>query len=976
RCCQSTAISVTQLLLLLLLSLAAAAVPAASTSGHPVIDLSDDTPAGVVLDNLDRRFNLGGSQTAWSLLKVMNLPNSAGSVIVDGLAINRTSAELYTLRRLDRDDLCRPASSAYGQRRQRQTRHPAATPCSPANCLCPSSGRPGSTRIEELVLRLADDNDNRPTFSSSSATLQVAEGEKSPARLSGMSGADLTLSLTAADPDQGANGRVEYRLVNAEAGEDLPFSLDKDSDGRFKRMSVVTNRVLDREEKDRYTLHLLAVDSGRNQLTGTLTLNVLVTDVNDERPVFEQGVYHSQPLREDSPVGSPVATVLATDKDFGQNGVVDYSLTGGRHAGMFRVTRTADGRGAVSLARRIDAESAKLDPASGEAVLELLVVATDRGSPRRSSEAKLVVTVTDVNDETPEVTVIYFSNDPQQAGRGLVAENTPNSARPRRRLRPGGEVDCKLSDTPGADGLLVGGFVLSASTSSSSSQRDRMYTLRSTRSLDREQRPTLELAVVCTDRGHRRATIRLRIVDQNDNAPRFLVPPGGAFRFHLPENEPRQQRRSLGFVTAKDADEEPNNKLVYSLLPTSPASWIDGAFQIDASTGEMFAVRPFDREDPRLAAPELLTGASVAAGRRSEAQVTLQVFGVGLGPTHTDTATVVVTIEDRNDNAPRFRSSEYKFRVAEEAKDYRKVGTVAADDADESDASAIEYRIDHDVDHEIRRLFRLDQTTGTINLLDRARQGDQEHLRISGAGVRRNRDGVRHTGTATVFVEVTDVNDCRPRFLQPSDGQVLKLPVGATAGYSLLEAKAIDSDLHDNGRVSYSLIDATNSGLQIDSSSGTLYVIKSVTRLGEGQPEQFPLTIQARDHGNPSSLSSTVRVWVRIVDSSEYPAASGGPDGASGGGSGGRNAGKDSYSASHRMRATVVIGLIVFFFLLLVLAAAAALVLLRPCRRRGRPVQFQSGEPDSRRSRSNFIGGVDGGVGEKVDDGEEAGSIG
>uniref|UniRef100_A0A1I8IBW9 Protocadherin-16-like n=1 Tax=Macrostomum lignano TaxID=282301 RepID=A0A1I8IBW9_9PLAT len=906
--------SVTQLLLLLLLllSLAAAAVPAASTSGHPIIDLSDDTPAGAVLDNLDRRFNLGGSQTAWSLLKVMNLPNSAGSVIVDGLAINRTSAELYALRRLDRDDLCRPASSGYGQRRQRKTRHPCCDslqPCElPLAIVRPVADRPGSTRIEELVLRLADDNDNRPTFSSSSATLQVAEGEKSPARLSGMSGADLTLSLTAADPDQGANGRVEYRLVNAEASEDLPFSLDKNSDGRFKRMSVVTNRVLDREEKDRYTLHLLAVDSGRNQLTGTLTLNVLVTDVNDERPVFEQRVYHSQPLREDSPVGSPVANVLATDKDFGQNGIVDYSLTGGRHAGMFRVTRTADGRGAVSLARRIDAESAKLDPASGEAVLELLVVATDRGSPRRSSEAKLVVTVTDVNDETPEITVIYFSNDPQQAGRGLVTENAPNVDVARVHARdgdsgPGGEVDCKLSDTPGgADGLLVGGFVLAASTSSSSSQRDRMYTLRSTRSLDREQRPTVELAVVCTDRGHPpvsltgSATIRLRVVDQNDNAPRFLVPPGGAFRFHLPENEPpqtvsateqRQQRRSLGFVTAKDADEEPNNKLVYSLLPTSPASWMDGAFQIDASTGELFAVRPFDREDPRLAAPELLTGASVAAGRRSKAQVTLQVSVSDSDPTHTDTATVVVTIEDSNDNAPRFRSLEYKFRVAEEAKDYRKVGTVAADDADESDASAIEYRIDHDVDHEIRRLFRLDQTTGTINLLDRldreTRSTYEFRVLALDGKTSSNRDGVRHTGTATVFVEVTDVNDCRPRFLQPSDGQVLKLPVGATAGYSLLEAKAIDSDLHDNGRVSYSLIDATNSGLQIDSSSGTLYVIKSVTRLGEGQPEQFPLTIQARDHGNPSSLSSTVRVWVRIVDSSEYPAASGGPDDAAGG---------------------------------------------------------------------------------------------
>uniref|UniRef100_A0A1I8FQR7 Cadherin domain-containing protein n=1 Tax=Macrostomum lignano TaxID=282301 RepID=A0A1I8FQR7_9PLAT len=775
RCCQSQSTQLTQLLLLLLLSLAEPLGKSRSRIDlrpFPVID-DDDTPASAGwADNLDPTCSTSAAAAAWSLLK-------------------------------GRDALCRRPTAPTAADASDQTGSLLlATPSARANCLC---HRP----------------DRLPT---GRARTQDCKSSSSAAGRQRQRGPTLLQQLGDSSVAEGANGgeipagqRGSWRAICRSV-------LAKEGDGRFKRKSPWSpNRVLDREEKDRWkadvgsndehTGTLLAVELRSKQLTGTLNTPDVWHRRQRRTPNSRQEGFTQSPLREDSPVGHRGATVLVrTDKDSGRMGRGLLRLTGAGYAACSASTkRDCDDRGAVVHAR---------DGDSG----------------------------------------------------------------------PGGEVDCKLSDTAGgADGLLVGGFVLSAS------QRDRMYTPE-----------VYSISFWTGSSGHVGAgsglhrpadtaarTIRLRIVDQNDNArgfwclPRRRIPISPCRRMSPGSSEDLSDSSQ-----PRTPDEEPNNKA--GVLPVADVSSfrIDGAFQIDASTGEMFAVRPVRSRGPEAGGARAPDWRSVAAA----APAPRHNVGVGLGPD-----------PHRHGHS---RAPEYKFRVAEEAKDYRKVGTVAADDADESDASAIEYRIDHDVDHEFDAYSAWTRPPGTKTAAGQARQGDQEHLRISGAGVRR----------------------------RPSP----QAAVGATAGYSLLEAKAIDSDLHDNGRVSYSLIDATNSGLQIDSSSGTLFNSSSL--------------------GSNSGLQ---RISCRIWGTRRCLRR----------GSGGRNAGKDSYSASHRMRATVVIGLIVFFFLLLVLAAAAALVLLRPCRRADARCSSKAASPTVEEVAAILSAASTGGVGEKVDDGEEAGRL-
>ena len=75
---------------------------------------------------------------------------------------------------------------------------------------------------------------------------------------------------------------------------------------------------LDREEISTLTLELLALDSGTPRLTGTGTLNVIVEDVNDHSPTFENDVYFLS-TEENVEIGTPLDKVLAFDRDIGLN---------------------------------------------------------------------------------------------------------------------------------------------------------------------------------------------------------------------------------------------------------------------------------------------------------------------------------------------------------------------------------------------------------------------------------------------------------------------------------------------------------------------------------------------------------------------------------------------------------------------------------------------------------------------------------
>ncbi|PAA61066.1 hypothetical protein BOX15_Mlig014758g1, partial [Macrostomum lignano] len=539
---------------LALVSLSLLLATSSAAQATAPISINDDTPAGSTI--VDLRSVLTNNQIADSAdLKILNHQDP----IVNCLAINGTV--LYATRLVDRDSLCRePLIQRYVK--------PCCLDSEPCELWLQLSHKAAQSNvlIPKLRLRLLDSNDNAPTFRRASLQVEVQEGERGR-RIS-------SPDFLAADPDQGDNSRLTYRLES----DDDEFSFALENSNR-RPVVLKTNRALDREKTDSYSLRLLAVDNGRPQRTGTLSITVLVLDINDETPVFEKSLYVAS-VPENAPKNTPVVTVRAVDGDQGANGRVSYRISPGEYANHFDVSNQPDGSGLVKLKYQLDAD--QLVHRGGK--IDLYVGAMDHGSPQRSAEeARIEVTVSNVNDERPEIEVIPLSSG--------VPENSPDIPVARVEVKDRdshlSSLSCRVEDPEGGGG---GGFVLRDDLSSAlpsgnfAGHQSRGFVLRSERPLNRELRSTVQLIIVCLDGGglNGTAVVRFRVSDRNDNPPRFQKP---VFQFHLPENTPPPENYRIGIIKANDKDEGENARIAYSLEPSADAD----AFHLDAQTGQLFA---------------------------------------------------------------------------------------------------------------------------------------------------------------------------------------------------------------------------------------------------------------------------------------------------------------------------------------------------------------------------------------------------
>uniref|UniRef100_A0A3B4WQ85 Si:dkey-1m11.5 n=1 Tax=Seriola lalandi dorsalis TaxID=1841481 RepID=A0A3B4WQ85_SERLL len=157
--------------------------------------------------------------------------------------------------------------------------------------------KPRSTTAAFSVTVL-DINDSAPQFSPETLILHVMENEEDPAQ--------LTHQLSALDKDLGVNSQLTYFIQNG------------NSDGLFSITPNGTFQILhslDREKESLYIVTIIAVDS-LPPLTGTLTVQVIVDDINDNRPEFTEEDYNTI-VSEDSPTGTVFAMIMASDIDEG-----------------------------------------------------------------------------------------------------------------------------------------------------------------------------------------------------------------------------------------------------------------------------------------------------------------------------------------------------------------------------------------------------------------------------------------------------------------------------------------------------------------------------------------------------------------------------------------------------------------------------------------------------------------------------------
>ncbi|XP_074012179.1 protocadherin gamma-A12-like [Numenius arquata] len=450
----------------------------------------------------------------------------------------------------------------------------------------------GEMQVYGIEVEITDINDNAPSFKESEVEERISE-TTSP-------GWRFPLA-EAHDPDVGRNSLQSYELSG-----DEHFSLAVQAGpGGDQRPELVLAKALDREEAAFHEVVLRASDGGEPPRTGTARIRVLVVDANDNAPAFSQAEYTVR-VAEDVPVGSVLVTVTATDADDGINGDVKYSLKKATDLAteLFQLDPKT---GAITLVRSLDFEDVES--------YELKVQARDGGG--LFDTAKVDITVTDVNDNTPELSVTsQLSTISEDAPPGtvvaLVHVQDPDSG-------ANGQVSCSL------DGGVP--FRLSRS-------RGSYYSVLTARELDREEVSEYNVTVLAADGGspslRSSAVLALRVLDVNDNAPVFAE---ARYSARVPENN--AAGALLLRVRAWDADWGANARVRYRLwegrVRGAPLS---SYVSVQAETGALYALRSFDYEEVR----------EVGLWVRAED---------GGAPALSSNVSVRLEIVDENDNAPQ-----------------------------------------------------------------------------------------------------------------------------------------------------------------------------------------------------------------------------------------------------------------------------------------------------------------------------------
>ncbi|XP_077589327.1 protocadherin alpha-6-like isoform X11 [Stigmatopora nigra] len=418
--------------------------------------------------------------------------------------------------------------------------------------------RSGTLNVSIVVL---DSNDNRPMFGND--VYEVVIPENIPTGTS-------IFKLNASDPDEGINGEIEYafsKTLSRHVHE--LFELDKITG------EIRVKGPIDYEEYNLHELDVEASDKATPPSTGECRIIIKVGDVNDNAPRI-QVTSVSNTVSEDSKPGTVISLISVTDKDSDVNGKIISQIA--NNVPFELKPSYKENTYSVVTKTFLDREDISF--------YELIIKATDCGEPPLSAFQTLSIQVSDVNDNKPDFR--------QSSAEFYVVENNIAGA---------ALFSVSASDKDVEQNAAVSYHIHRAGKTNDivsflniNSENGQISALKS---FDFETLKSFNFQVVATDGGSpplsSNVTVKVFILDQNDNAPVILHPVSSNGSAEGVEEIPRNLKSGdlVTKVRAYDADIGYNGWLLFSFGQVTDHS----LFTLDRYTGQIRTLRSLTEKD-------------------------------------------------------------------------------------------------------------------------------------------------------------------------------------------------------------------------------------------------------------------------------------------------------------------------------------------------------------------------------------------
>ncbi|GAB1604429.1 protocadherin beta-15-like [Argonauta hians] len=391
-------------------------------------------------------------------------------------------------------------------------------------------GLPAKEGLMDLVIQVADVNDNYPVFSQNVYNITISDKNQMNKPI---------LKLSATDLDDGENGRISYSINDYKTPQRIKeyFMLNEETGQLYLTRRFQFGKL--------YKLYVIARDNGKPMLSSTTaTLFINAISHHNNPPLIDvkfvvKSTGDTAIISEAAKINSFVAYVKVTDNDSGVNGQVECHLQNR----YLQLVSMSQHKYKLVVNSEIDRESEKS--------FNFTIKCQDKGVPPLTVEKQFSMLVTDVNDVQPQ-----FSQDMYKF---LTYENEHTHF-------PVGYINATDPDT--GDGGLLSYSLINNGEDILPFQISHVGFISTTKTLDREETDMYQFKVLVKDKGtpslENTANVVVEVMDVNDNAPYFSFPNVNPFSLDI-HYHPHSEH-DITVVSATDTDSQHNAFLTYEIV--------------------------------------------------------------------------------------------------------------------------------------------------------------------------------------------------------------------------------------------------------------------------------------------------------------------------------------------------------------------------------------------------------------------------